>query len=190
MAKLELNLVNEIPDGEWEVLAECNMVNDNNLDSESEFGKFIKLLNQFDVPFLSKYSEQMMGMKYPKYKNKISVFIETKNYEYVQKLLVENNLLLNKTEDEIEELKEVIEDESVMKKEYLLTDKDLPSINKIINYFVMIITFVMVIGVDIFLIYFFQQMYIGKVGLIIISLILISLTIYCFKVMFFGKESK
>ena len=99
-------------------------------------------------------------MKYPKYKNKISVFIETKNYEYVQKLLVENNLLLNKTEDEIEELKDVIEDEFAVekkKKDYVLTDKDLPSINKIINYFVMIITFGMVIGVDIFLMYFFQQ---------------------------------
>ena len=78
MAKLELNLVNEIPDGEWEVLAECNMVNEMNLDSESEFGNFIKLLNQFEIPFLSKYSEEIIGMKYPKYKNKISVFIETK----------------------------------------------------------------------------------------------------------------
>jgi hypothetical protein len=186
MKELELNLVETYPDNTWIVLYECKISGPESIDSESGVAKYIEVLIENNINYISYFSEKMSGTKHPKYTNKFRVFIKAEDLEYTQNCLAQKELLPNKSVEEIQELKDMDLDEE-------LTYKDLPLIIRLIVYIIpMIFRVLFLWGATFACAYFSTQMKIeeGKIVVIVIAIFLGILSLLCTKRLFTDETYK
>lgn len=176
MKQLELNLVETYPDNTWVVLYECKIFGPESIDSESGVAKYIEVLMENNITYVSYFSEKTSGTKHPKYTNKFRVFIKAEDLEYTQNCLAKKELLPNKRIDEIEELKDVELDEE-------LTYKDLPLITRMIYIISTILGLLSLWGITLMFVYISTQMTMedGKIAIIIIATFLVIVSLLCTK---------
>lgn len=164
MEELELNLMETYPDVTWAVLYEDIISGPKSIDMDSSIAQYINLLNEKNISYVSYFSDNMTGVKHPKYTNKFKIFVKTEDLECAQDYLVEKGLLLDKTVEEIEEFKDVDMEEE-------FTYQSLSPFNKTLHIIFSIAGLVFLWGATILLIYLSTQVSSGKVGAIIITIL-------------------
>lgn len=111
--KIHLNLVTTKPDESWKAIT-SSRVNSKEIVELEQINNYINLLKKYNISYVSYFEEYVSGTaKFPKYHNSLIVFVKTDNSDYVQNLLVENNLVFDKEINEIEEFKDVDIDEPI-----------------------------------------------------------------------------
>ena len=185
MKELELNLVETYPDNTWVVLYECKIFGPESIDSDSGVAKYIEVLMENNITYISYFSEKTSGAKHPKYTNKFRVFIKAEDLEYTQNCLASKELLPNKRIDEIQELKDVELEEE-------LTYKDLPFITRMVYIIPTILGVLFLWGFTIAFVYISTQMTMenGKIAVIGIATFFGIISLLCTKRLLTSKMLK
>lgn len=101
----KLKLVERHPDESWKWITSCQVDSEECLESEKVM-KYINVLKQYKIPYLSYYDEQI-------YHSELKLFVPQISFDEVIEILFKENVLLNKEVQEIEELRGVDLDEPI-----------------------------------------------------------------------------